>query len=66
VRAVAIQLRPLLLAGVTGSVAAFLLNDSGIIAGGLMLAFVTVGAGYLALSDEPAPEGKSSACASLR
>jgi len=43
-------LRPLLLSGVVGSVAALLLNDSGVVAGGLMLAFVTIGAGYLGLS----------------
>ena len=32
-----------------GSLAAFLLNDSGVVAGGLMLAFVAVGAGMLAV-----------------
>lgn len=45
------QMRPLLVAGVVGSVAALLLNDSGVIAGGLMLAFLLAGAGYLELGE---------------
>ena len=52
----------LLLCGVVGSTAAFLLNDSGILAGGLMLTFVVVGAGYLALD----PAGEGAACESSR
>lgn len=66
IRAAEPGVRPLLLAGVAGSLAAFLLNDSGVVAGGLMLAFVVVGAGYLALSGEPAPEVEESACASCQ
>ena len=56
--------RPLLLSGVVGSAAAFLLNDSGIIAGGLMLLFVVIGAGWLALVGDG--EGETAACASSR
>ncbi|NLC57906.1 MAG: hypothetical protein GX774_13805 [Armatimonadetes bacterium] len=52
----------LLLCGVVGSTAAFLLNDSGILAGGLMLTFVVGGAGYLALD----PAGEGAACESSR
>jgi hypothetical protein len=43
--------RPLLVAGPLSGLAAFFLNDSGIVAGGLLLAFVLTGAGYLALRE---------------
>ncbi|MBI3946472.1 MAG: hypothetical protein HY321_11175 [Armatimonadetes bacterium] len=44
--------RRLLTTGVAGSLAALLLNDSGVIAGGLLLAFTMAGAGYLELGEQ--------------